>query len=152
MIRYKDASGKYTPKYAPLKHRKEGEWRDIPVPASLEPFIDRLPIRNASGGMPYPDLLRKSWDRVIRRLELPAYNPHDLRHKWTTVALTNGVSIHEVSRWLGHRSIKVTVDRYGHLTQDGQERCRQVVETTVRPHMLTPGRATAVRGAGLVLT
>ncbi|MCN9240731.1 site-specific integrase [Streptomyces sp. RY43-2] len=151
VIRYKDASGRYTPKYAPLKHRKEGEWRDIPVPASLEPFVDRLPIRNANGGLPYPDLLRKSWDRAIRRLGLPEYNPHDLRHKWTTVTLTSGVSIHEVSRWLGHRSIKVTVDRYGHLTQDGQERCRQVVETAVRPHMLTPGRATAARGAGSVL-
>ncbi|MFF7439064.1 tyrosine-type recombinase/integrase [Streptomyces sp. NPDC008122] len=78
------------------------------------------------------------------------HNPHDLRHKWTTVALTNGVSIHEVSRWLGHRSIKVTVDRYGHLTQDGQERCRQVVETAVGPRMLTPGRAPAVRAAGPV--
>ncbi|MFE7551395.1 site-specific integrase [Streptomyces gardneri] len=78
--------------------------------------------------------------------------PHDLRHKRTTVALTNGVSIHEVSRRLGHRSIKVTVDRSGHLTQDGQERCRQVVETAVGPHMLTPGRVPAVRGADLVLT
>ncbi|MER6104904.1 tyrosine-type recombinase/integrase [Streptomyces sp. NPDC001832] len=81
----------------------------------------------------------------------PAYNPHDSRHKWTTVALTNGVSIHEVSRRFGHRSIKVTVDRYGHLTQDGRERCRQVAETAVGPYMLTAGRATAVRGAGSVL-
>ncbi|WP_187645322.1 tyrosine-type recombinase/integrase [Streptomyces sp. TRM49041] len=128
-----------------------GEWRDIPVPASLEPFIDRLPVRNASGGLPYPDLLRKSWDRAIRRLDLPAYKPHDLRRKWTSAALTNGVSVHEVSRWLGHRSIKVTVDRYDHLTQDGRERCRQVVEAAVGPYMLTAGRATATRGAGSVL-
>ncbi|MFI6124917.1 hypothetical protein ACIBCU_35215 [Streptomyces sp. NPDC051064] len=47
--------------------------------------------------------------------------------------MTSGFSIHEVSRRLGHRSIKVTVDRYGHLTQDGQERCRQVVEVAVGP-------------------
>ncbi|MFF3840453.1 tyrosine-type recombinase/integrase [Streptomyces sp. NPDC001930] len=101
--------------------------------------------------MPYSDLLRKSWDRAIRRLDLPADNPHGLRHKWTTVALTNGVSIHEVSRWLGHRSIKVTVDRYGHLTQDGQQRCRQIVETAVGPHILMPGRASAARDADLGL-
>ncbi|WP_449473071.1 tyrosine-type recombinase/integrase [Streptomyces tanashiensis] len=147
-MRRKGSSGEHAPKCAPLKHRKEGGWRDIPAPASPEPFIDRLPIRNASGGPPYPDPLRKSWDRAIRRLEPPAYSPHELRHKWTTVALTNGVSVHEVSRRLGHRSIKVTVDRYGHLTQDGQERCRQVVGTTVGPHMLTAGRAPAARGAG----
>ncbi|MET8274519.1 MULTISPECIES: tyrosine-type recombinase/integrase [unclassified Streptomyces] len=86
---------------------------------------------------------RKSWDRAIRRLGLPEYNPHDLRHKWATVTLTSGVSIHELSRWLGHRSIKVTVDKYGHLTQDGRERCRQVVEAVVAPHMLTAGRVTS---------
>ncbi|WP_406417594.1 tyrosine-type recombinase/integrase [Streptomyces sp. NBC_00842] len=100
---------------------------------------------------PRPDLLRKSWDRAIRRLGLPEYNPHELRHKWTTVTLTSGVSIHEVSRWLGHRSIKVTVDQYGHLTQDGRERCRQVVEAAVGPHMLTAGRVTSEPGADSVL-
>ncbi|MEU6019183.1 tyrosine-type recombinase/integrase [Streptomyces sp. NPDC047515] len=147
VIRYKDADGKYTPRYAPLKHRKEGEWRDIPVPDSLQPFIGGLPVHHASGGLPYPDLLRKSWDGAIRRLGLPKYNPHDLRHKWATVTLTSCVSIHEVSRRLGHRSIKVTVDKYGHLTQDGRERCRQVVEAAVAPPRLTAGRTTSEPGA-----
>ncbi|MFF4602488.1 hypothetical protein ACFY12_06995 [Streptomyces sp. NPDC001339] len=35
----------------------------------------------------------------------------------------------------GHRSIKVTVDRYGHLTQDGREHCRQVVATTFQGYL-----------------
>ncbi|AKA08607.1 hypothetical protein SAZ_09995 [Streptomyces noursei ZPM] len=35
-------------------------------------------------------------------------------------------------RRLGHRSIKVTVDQYGHLTQDDRERCRQVVTTALQ--------------------
>lgn len=92
---------KYVALYAPLKHRKEGEWRDIPAPATLEPLAERLPIRNQAGGMIYPDLFRKSWDRALKRLGLPNYNPHDLRHKWATVTLSNGVPIHEVSRWMG---------------------------------------------------
>ncbi|MFE0376807.1 hypothetical protein ACFW1M_14755 [Streptomyces inhibens] len=45
------------------------------------------------------------------------------------------MSIHEVSPWLGHRPIKVTVDRYGHLTQDGRERCRQVVAATCEGYL-----------------
>ncbi len=75
------------------------------------------------------------------------------------MTLTNGVSIHEVSRWLGHRSIKVTVDRYGHLTKDGRERCRQVVESTFGGYLpperdagpVTGSPAPAERGAELVL-
>ncbi|MGK5501140.1 tyrosine-type recombinase/integrase [Streptomyces sp. URMC 125] len=127
VIRVKGASGRYAARYAPLKHRKEGEWRDIPAPGKLNSFVDRLPVRNNDGGMPYPDLFRKSWDRAIRRLGIREYNPHDLRHKWATVTLGSGVPLHEVSRWMGHASIRVTADRYGHLTADGSERCRQVL-------------------------
>ncbi|WP_392668910.1 tyrosine-type recombinase/integrase [Streptomyces sp. LN785] len=100
--------------------------------------------------MPYPCPLRKSWDLAIRRLGLPEHDPHDGRNKWSTAALRNGASVHEVSRRIGHRSIKVTVDRYGHLARDGRERCRQAVEAAGAPHMLTPGRATAARGADSV--
>ncbi|MET7800735.1 hypothetical protein [Streptomyces decoyicus] len=59
------------------------QWRDIPAPATLEPLAERLPIRNQAGGMIYPDLFRKSWDRALKRLGLPGYNPHDLRHRAT---------------------------------------------------------------------
>lgn len=45
----------------------------------------------------------------------PKYTPHGLRHCFASTALANGVPIHEVSRWLGHKSIKTTVDIYGHL-------------------------------------
>ncbi len=136
--------------YAPLKHRKEGEWRDVPVPRFIESLTERLPVTDRAGGMPYPDLIRKSWDRATKRLGLRDYNPHDLRHKWATVTLSNGVPIHEVSRWMGHKSIKVTVDRYGHLTQDGSGRCRQVVETAFAQHPVSGSPRPAARGAGRV--
>ncbi len=144
------------PLYAPLKHRKEDEWRDIPAPITLDPLAERLPIRNQAGGMIYADLFRKSWERALKRLGLPDYNPHDLRHKWATVPLSNGAPIDEVSRWMGHSSIKITVDRYSHLTLDGSERCRQVIEATLieatfRVHMLSGFPAPRVPGAELVL-
>ncbi|MFI9048871.1 tyrosine-type recombinase/integrase [Streptomyces sp. NPDC053427] len=39
VVRIKNSSGKYVALYAPLKHRKEGAWRDIPRP----PPWSRLP-------------------------------------------------------------------------------------------------------------
>ncbi|MEU5834033.1 site-specific integrase [Streptomyces diacarni] len=154
VVRTNARGGRYAARYAPLKHRKEGEWRDVPLPESAFPLAPYFPILSESETIPYPDLLRKSWNRAIRRLGMRPYTPHDLRHKWATVTLTNGVSIHEVSRWLGHRSIKVTVDRYGHLTQDGRERCRQVVSAVYADHVpsgLRPARTCAAPGAELVL-
>ncbi|MFQ6142716.1 hypothetical protein ACLMNJ_06510, partial [Streptomyces seoulensis] len=47
--------------------------------------------------------------------------------------LSNGVPIHEVSRWLGHRSVKTTVDIYGHLLLSAGDRCREVLQRAMRP-------------------
>ncbi|MEU2424428.1 hypothetical protein ABZ619_26000 [Streptomyces sp. NPDC007851] len=38
------------------------------------------------------------------------YKPGSLRHFFTSTASANGVPIREVSRWLGRKSIKITVD------------------------------------------
>ncbi|MEU7022781.1 hypothetical protein ABZ990_19285 [Streptomyces sp. NPDC046203] len=143
VTRYKDPSGKYVQKYAPLKHRKEGEWRDIPIPDALEHFIDRLPISNANGGLPYPDLLHKSWDRAIKRLGLPEYNPHDSRHERSAAAPPNGVLLGGMSRRFGRRSIEVAVDRCGRLVRGGREWCRQ----DAGPRPLTARRASGAPGA-----
>lgn len=154
VVRTKARGGPYIVRYAPLKHRKEGEWRDVPLPDSVAALAPRFPLLSATGTIPYPDLFRRSWKRAIERLGMRSYTPHDLRHKWATVTLTNGVSLHEVSRWLGHSSIKVTADRYGHLTQDGRERCRQVVGTAFAPYVrqrFSTGRACSAPGAELVL-
>ncbi len=85
--------------------------------------------------MTYPGLVRASWDRSVKRLWLRAHTPHDLRRKWATLTLMNGAVLHKGSRWFGHRSLKVTVDRYGHLAQDDREHCRQVVTTTFQDHL-----------------
>ncbi|MFG2398451.1 hypothetical protein [Streptomyces lydicus] len=34
-------------------------------------------------------------------------------------------TVHEISRWLGHTSIKTTVDIHGHLVPAAWERCRR---------------------------
>ncbi len=45
-----------------------------------------------------------------------AIGVHTLRHTYATTALLNNVHLHVVSRNLGHSSIAITADIYGHLT------------------------------------
>ncbi|MFH8583073.1 tyrosine-type recombinase/integrase [Streptomyces celluloflavus] len=61
------------------------------------------------------------------------FTPRSLRHFFASTALANGVPIHEVSRWLGHRSVKTTVDIYGHLLPSAWDRCRDVLQRAMRP-------------------
>jgi integrase len=52
---------------------------------------------------------------------VPEHGSHVLRHTFATLLLEDGVPIHVVSRILGHTNIRITVDIYGHLSDDGQE-------------------------------
>ncbi|MGW6393541.1 tyrosine-type recombinase/integrase [Streptomyces sp. NPDC055103] len=61
------------------------------------------------------------------------YTPGSLRHFFASIALANGVPIREVSRWLGHKSIKTTVDIYGHLVPNAWDRCRDIMQNAMRP-------------------
>jgi integrase len=81
---------------------------------------------------------RYHWMKTLKALNLvngnaPLYTPHDLRHFFASAALAGGVSLLEVSHWLGHRSITVTADIYGHLTEDAPDRMRRVMQDALRP-------------------
>ncbi len=52
---------------------------------------------------------------MLRRNGLPAMRVHDLRHSWATIQLAMGTPAKVVSEQLGHASIGVTMDTYGHL-------------------------------------
>ena len=52
---------------------------------------------------------------------------HDLRHTHASLMLGAGMSMHELSRRLGHTSITVTIDRYSHLLPDVHERAAAAV-------------------------
>jgi hypothetical protein len=54
-----------------------------------------------------------------------------LRDFFAPTALANGVPICDVSRQLGHRSIKVTVDIYGHPVPCAWHRCQQVLQNAM---------------------
>ena len=66
-----------------------------------------------------PRNLLRAVATAARAAELPDWvGVHTLRHTYATQALLNGVPIHVVSRSLGHSSIAITADTYGHLTDD----------------------------------
>ncbi|MGW7075226.1 tyrosine-type recombinase/integrase [Streptomyces sp. NPDC054866] len=63
----------------------------------------------------------------------PKYTPQSLRYFFASTVLANGIPIHEASRWLGHKSIKTTVDIYGHLLPAAWDRCRAIMQKATRP-------------------
>jgi len=70
------------------------------------------------------------WHSLLRRCGLRQRPPHALRHTYASLLIQRGVSLAYVRDQLGHSSIQVTVDIYGHLVPGGQ---RAVVDMLDSP-------------------
>ena len=86
-----------------------------------------LSVRDApSIAVAYNQLIQEalSWGDDVE-----APTPHDLRHFYASMLIRSGeASPKVVAARMGHSSIKVTYDTYGHLFSDEEDRTRQAVE------------------------
>ena len=64
---------------------------------------------------------------AAKKAGVPPLGVHTLRHTYATTALLHGVPIHVVSRNLGHSSIAITADIYGHLTDEATHSAARIV-------------------------
>lgn len=62
-----------------------------------------------------PDNFNGMFDRLCERAGLGHWHPHELRHSGASLMLALGTPLHVVSEVLGHSSIAITKDVYGHL-------------------------------------
>jgi site-specific recombinase XerD len=72
----------------------------------------------------------------------PEFIPHSLRHLYASTSLAEGIPITEVSRWLGHNSIEVTHQIYGHLIPGSFDRARTALDAAYQKSRRQPPRRT----------
>jgi integrase len=115
---------------------KRGKKRLVDLPnflvKELVSYVTHLKKENLKRGLPgEADLLfadpkeKRHWPYSQRKIQallrrvctgagLRVRNPHDLRHTYATIMLMAHQSPAYVQRQLGHSSISITVDTYGH--------------------------------------
>ena len=65
---------------------------------------------------------KRQFASAVEAAQLGAVRFHDLRHSYGSHKLDQNCNIYDVQRWMGHSSIQVTIDVYGHpVTDRGQE-------------------------------
>jgi integrase len=74
------------------------------------------------GGPCEPRNLLRVIESAAKRAGIEDIGVHTLRHSAATAWLDGGVHIRQVADLLGHSSISVTGDTYGHGSQDGARR------------------------------
>lgn len=93
---------------------KSGKSRTLPISERLWPIIEsRLELGTL---FPVSKFYVCEWFSKARKaLDLVDVSAHVCRHTFASRMLGRGKSIQVVQKWLGHASIQMTVDRYGHL-------------------------------------
>lgn len=106
--------------------------RTVNVPDALLAKLDYdhewLFVNRAGGPIRYQGFRRRVWDKAVARSKVdPPPTPHALRHTCGSWMLNAGVPIMTVSRHLGHESIKVTADIYGHVDRTSHRAAADVM-------------------------
>lgn len=74
-----------------------------------------------TGEMYHPDSVVNSHKKILKSAELTHLKFHELRHRFATTALQNGVDVKTVSSMLGHYDAGFTLRTYTHATRQKQE-------------------------------
>ncbi len=81
-----------------------------------------------------PRNLYRDFQGVCRRAGLEHWHPHELRHSAASLTLASGVALQVVSHILGHSSIRMTADVYGHLLDPERERAAAAMAELLFEH------------------
>ncbi|MFJ6859044.1 tyrosine-type recombinase/integrase [Streptomyces werraensis] len=111
---------------AKLKHRKVGEFREVPLPRSVREAIERHEekhgttregylLRGPSGYYTEPMERRRVHALFDKLPVMDGMGMYGFRHYFASNALGNGIPITDVAEWMGHKSIEETYRTYRHL-------------------------------------
>ncbi|MGH3501572.1 MAG: tyrosine-type recombinase/integrase [Nocardioidaceae bacterium] len=93
---------------------------------------DRDLIFPSAVGTPLdPDNFSHVFSRLCERAGIGRWHPHELRHSGASLMLAQGTPLHVVSEVLGHASIAVTKDVYGHLVEGDKRAAAETMTSTL---------------------
>jgi integrase len=85
----------------------------------------RTPLRSSN-------FRRKVWLPAITEIDQDGLRPHDLRHTCASLLIAADAHPRHIKEHLGHSSIRVTMDVYGHLYEDSKDEIVDRLETNRR--------------------
>ena len=76
----------------------------------------------------YPRSIGRDFSAITTKAGLGHWHPHELRHSAIALMGANGVPIEVVSDIVGHASIRMTVDTYGHIQAPQRQAAANAME------------------------
>ncbi|HEY0280507.1 MAG TPA: tyrosine-type recombinase/integrase [Solirubrobacterales bacterium] len=115
--------------------------RRVPIPAALHDFLevalleteDRGPNGHIFGPRKSstfsPDKLQKRADEAWSVARLSRITLHECRHTFASLMIAAGVNAKSLQEFMGHASITITLDRYGHLMPGSEAEAASLLDS-----------------------
>ncbi len=81
-----------------------------------------------NGALDSKNIINRFYKPLIKKSDIGHVRFHDLRHTFASQLITNGVDIKYIQTQLGHASTRMTLDTYGHLLPDSNEKALKVLD------------------------
>ena len=98
------------------------------------------------------NLLYRRFSPALRSAGLLRMRFHNLRHTYASLLIAQGKHPKNIQTQLGHSSIKVTMDIYGHLTETVNQKAASILGKTVLGEKTTQHEAENKSSANVVNT
>ncbi len=122
--------------------KTKSSYRSLPLPGYVADVIAAhlsqwpahaklgLVFTNARGAPIQESPFASAFSTACAKAHLPSWvTPHDLRHYFASLLIRSGSSVKVVQARLGHASAKTTLDVYGHLFSDEEDRTRAAIDS-----------------------
>jgi integrase len=76
--------------------------------------------------------ITRAFEQALARAELPHTRFHDLRHSAATFLLSQGFGLEDVKNLLGHSTIVLTSNTYGHVLEQRQQEMARGMDAVLR--------------------
>ncbi len=112
--------------------------RTVPIGAALRDYLVEHKLRSGrhvglvlgtSYTQPFtPSNVRKRANAVWMRAGLESIGLHECRHTFASLMIAAGVNAKALSTYMGHSSVTITLDRYGHLMPGNESEAAELLD------------------------
>jgi integrase len=111
--------------------------RSVPIPAALRDYLVAHKLRTGGNGLVFGREPSVPFEpSTVRRRALAAWSAaglspiglHEARHTYASLMIAAGVNAKALSTYIGHSSIQITLDLYGHLMPGNEDEAVALVD------------------------
>lgn len=131
----------WDPKEGQVKPKSEAGTRTVPIAKVLRRYLaEQRLARGKRGGLffgrgrdrPFSNqAISQRADRIWKAAGLNRIGLHDCRHTFASLMIAAGVNAKALSTFMGHSSITITLDRYGHLFPGSEEAAADLLDAYI---------------------